>query len=250
MSNSTFDYSNISPVYNSSLSGIQSLQEIDSNSLSYDSDIASSTATNIYVERAAVKVELDFFSGVNSLPNASINKDITSRLPTVTFTSTGDKLVINGWTLTVTNNSYYPIKMITQATWNDWNTANRYQMTTHISSSDLCRSYWAVDPDYINGPTQSLMPGYFSDFTYAKYSDAEGKNAGTLAPQYCLENTFKAINQNQNQTTSVLVTGAYYLASNTDMHVEDIYTLNGMTYNASSLSTELAIILNLLLMVL
>ena len=38
MSNSTFDYSNISPVYNSSLSGIQSLQEIDSNSLSYGED--------------------------------------------------------------------------------------------------------------------------------------------------------------------------------------------------------------------
>ena len=244
MSNSIFDNTGApSSIFRSLAEGVKSLQEIDQSSLSKTEGTAATKATNVYVERASVKVDLDFFSGKTALENATFEKG-TNNLPTLTFKATGNTLAINGWTLTVTNNSYYPVKMIDQTTWNDWRSDKVYQMANHISEAKWFRSYWAIDPDYVDGPiaVEENANGRFKNFTYATYRAAADKEAGSDAPQYCLENTFTAANQNQKQTTAVLITGIYQLDG---QNVQDIYSLSGMIYNATDLAKELATVFEL-----
>ena len=253
MSNSTFDNTTApASVYKSNAGGIQSLQEINPNSISKDATTAAQAATNVYVERAAAKVDLTFFGtdqNVTSGTMTNTNQDTWTKnadgLPTVTFTATGDKMTVNGWTLTVTNKSFYTVKMIDQTTWADWCNNNKYQMADHISEPKWFRSYWAIDPDYKSGPTASTTTtGQYSNFTYATWLQANNKsyhatNTSKLTNVYCAENTFNATNQTQRQTTAVLIAATYTLADPIQGDA-NVYSINGKVANANKIANEIA----------
>ena len=234
MSNSTFDNDGApASVYKTSTPGIQSLQEINPNSIS-NSDNTANVATNIYVERAAVKVDLEFFNNVNSpLTNGDEFVNDANGMPTYTFKATSDVLTLGGWDLTVTNKEFYNVKLIDQDTWTAWKDVDTYQMGAYISAPQWFRSFWAIDPSYVDGPTAATATDVpatgYTNFNYKSYNDAtiKSKNGGKLIPLYCTENTFKAINQNQDQTTSVLIAGTYAVSAKSATDNTDVYTIMG-----------------------
>ena len=243
MSNSTFD-NNGAPasVYKTSTAGIQSLQEINPNSISNSNSTTANVATNIYVERAAVKVDLEFFKGVTgpTLTNGDTFVNDANGMPTYTFNGTSDVLTLGGWDLTVTNKEFYNVKMINQDTWTKWKNTGVYQMGAHISAPQWFRSYWAIDPDYKDGPTAAAT-GY-TNFIYKSYDDAiaKSKKDGNLIPLYCTENTFTAANQMQDQTTSVLIAGTYAVSAKSDTDNADVYTIMGKALSPSNAAKEIA----------
>ena len=237
MSNSTFD--NVaSGVFGAAISGstLQSLQKIDPNSIAYDKITTTTSSTNVYVERASVKVDLSF--GLTGQDGSDTTSG-TPGYPTITFGSTNDQLVINGWRLTVRNNNYYPVKQINQTKWNEWiatPNSTGYHMHDDVNGNTNFRSYWAMDPTYDGTLTTSSYPGQYDQFTYASYNDASA--ATTYSdPQYCLENTFTAANQVQNQTTSVLISGIYSLSGTT---AGDVYMMNNVLYTPDDFRSALA----------
>ena len=247
MSNSTFDNDGApASVYKTSTPGIQSLQEINPNSIS-NSDNTANVATNIYVERAAVKVDLEFFNGASSpLTNGDTFANDTDGMPTYTFKATSDVLTLGGWNLTVTNKEFYNVKLIDQDTWTAWKDVDTYQMGAYISAPQWFRSFWAIDPSYVDGPTAATATDVpatgYTNFNYKSYNDAtiKSKNGGKLIPLYCTENTFKAINQNQDQTTSVLIAGTYAVSAKSNTDNTDVYTIMGKAVSTSNAAKEIA----------
>ena len=143
-------------------------------------------AASIYVERAVAKV---------TVTNSNTG-------------STGSSLTyaITGWTLDVTNTKSYIVRNVNDADWWGYKAANtndyRFVGSAAVAAG-LYRTYWAYDPNYA-----SLVEG---DFTKLEGTTPEsltevGKNA------YCLENTFDVANQNQNQTTRVIVAAKLTMA--------------------------------------
>ena len=231
MSNSTFyntPASGTIPVYViSGENGIQSLQGIDPASISKSSTVAATSATNIYVERAAAKVDLEFFKGLTSpLANSDVfRNDDTSGLPTYTFTATGDQLVVGGWNLTTTSKDFYTVKKIETSDWTTWNTADTYQMTSHLSNPAWFRSYWGKSTNYgVDSPETDA-------YVYSSWNEArnESKEGTGLKAIYCTENTNIAGHQIQSRTTSVLINGVYTVAAKhtSETDVKDVYSVNG-----------------------
>ena len=123
MSNSTFD-NNGAPlsVYrgvNNGSSKLQSLQEIDPNSIANNKTAIVSSTTNVYVERASVKVDIEFKMDKQTeySPESSVSNP--AGIPTITYANK-DVLEVLGWAVTVRNKSFYPVKQIVQDTWNNW----------------------------------------------------------------------------------------------------------------------------------
>ena len=197
MSNSVFDNYNL-PVasfypVNTATSQIQNLQEINPSSVANSKTSVTSTSTNVYVERASVKVDLAFnLAGQNTTTPATVTPG-TNGMPIITYTASGDVLTVTGWVLTVRNKSYYPVKNIIQSNWNSWLDGTKYYMADDINGNANFRSYWAMDPAYITGPTADTNQGFFTEFTYAPYS-AIVCAIGVDTTKYCLENTFTAPN--------------------------------------------------------
>lgn len=142
-------------------------------------------AASIYVERAVAKVSV--VEGENL------------------ETAGGLATEIAGWALDMTNTKTYIVRNVDGANW--WGyastlspTADRYRFVgSNPVATNLYRTYWGIDPNYDgNGYT---LPGEFNN--------AIGGIPTTLnaagAADYCLENTFNVANQNQNQTTRVIV---------------------------------------------
>lgn len=146
---------------------------------------------NIYVERAAAKVELMTDPAIHN------NKFTVSG----SMTYNGDEVVLNKWILDVTNMNMFPIRKFAGTTqFNNTDFSRFYQ--NGISH----RTYWAEDPNYSSGdPTYN---------TYAAFNvidnPANIKNTiGAGNYEYCLENTFSVPNQKQNETTRVLMKATY-----------------------------------------
>ena len=122
-------------------------------------------------------------------------------------------------------------------------TSTGYHMNDDVNGNPNFRSYWAMEPTYDGTLTTSSYPGQYDQFTYASYNDASA--ATTYSdPQYCLENTFTAANQVQNQTTSVLISGIYSLNGTTPG--SDVYMMNNVLYKPDDLRAALAIRLHVL----
>ena len=239
MSNSSFDNTNAASVYKEGTSGLQELQMIDPKLIALSQTAVLSAVTNVYVERASVKVDLAFGLGnQGNNTNSTYPSSVTALPFNITF-STGDVLTITGWTLTVTNNSYYPIKNLmptTGTTWSDWLKTDDYFMGNDINGSSNYRSYWAADPDYATGPTSTTsITGYYDNFTYATLPQADNNIAN---PLYCLENTFTAARQEQNQTTSVLIAGKFAV-SGAAIGDDDVYTMSGSIFSGTQFIEEL-----------
>lgn len=156
------------------------------------SEAESKPATSIYVERAVAKVTVKAEAGKESgkVGTGSISYELS------------------GWTLDITNKQSYIVRNVVnkeEDTYSDapwWgykaDGSNDYRFVgfAEVSNDDLYRTYWAYDPNYgtYNSSAFNMLQG-----TTPTSLTKVGGNA------YCLENTFNVANQNQNQTTRVIV---------------------------------------------
>lgn len=194
-----------------SSAAINTLVEVDPNNI-YPSETAarSGEATEITVERAVAKVTVKSTASSAAVQDTEI---------------TG--FTINGWTLCNTNKKSYFTRNVDCGTSSWWgyqaygSTDYRFIGSNAVYTTDddpavsYYRTYWAKDPNY-----ESYVQ---ADFNVVKGIPASLNNLGTDA--YCLENTFNVANQNQNQTTGVIVKAT--LTVNNAESDKSFFTLNG-----------------------
>lgn len=196
-----------------SSAAINTLVEVDPNNI-YPSETAarSGEATEITVERAVAKVTVKSTAS----PSAVSGTEIT------TFD-------INGWTLCNTNKKSYFTRNVDCGTPSWWgyqahsSSDHRFIGSDAVYTTDddpavsYYRTYWAKDPNY-----DSYKSG---EFNVVKGIPASLNNLGTDA--YCLENTFNVANQNQNQTTGVIVKATLTVKGAESDDNKSFFTLNG-----------------------
>ena len=190
---------------------INTLVEVDQDNI-YPSETAarSGEATEITVERAVAKVTVKSTASSAAVQDTEI---------------TG--FTINGWTLCNTNKKSYFTRNVDCGTSSWWgyqaygSTDYRFIGSDAVYTTDdapavsYYRTYWAKDPNY-----ESYVQ---ADFDVVKGIPTSLNNLGTDA--YCLENTFNVANQNQNQTTGVIVKAT--LTVNRAESDKSFFTLNG-----------------------
>lgn len=196
-----------------SSAAINTLVEVDPNNI-YPSETAarSGEATEITVERAVAKVTVKSTAS----PSAVSGTEIT------TFD-------INGWTLCNTNKKSYFTRNVDCGTSSWWgyqaysSTDYRFIGSNAVYTTDddpavsYYRTYWAKDPNY-----DSHTDG---DLNVVTGIPASLNSLGTDA--YCLENTFNVANQNQNQTTGVIVKATLTVTGAESASDQSFFTLNG-----------------------
>lgn len=196
-----------------SSAAINTLVEVDPNNI-YPSETAarSGEATEITVERAVAKVTV----------KSTASPSVVSGTEITTFD-------INGWTLCNTNKKSYFTRNVDCGTPSWWGyQAHSSSDYRFIGSDDVYttdddpavsyyRTYWAKDPNY-----DSYKSG---EFNVVKGIPASLNNLGTDA--YCLENTFNVANQNQNQTTGVIVKATLTVNGAESDDNKSFFTLNG-----------------------
>lgn len=197
---------------NPSSAAINTLVEVDKDNI-YPSETAarSGEATEITVERAVAKVTVKSTASSGSVQDTEI---------------TG--FTINGWTLCNTNKkSYFTRNVGGTPSWWGYQAYSssdyRFIGSDEVYKTDddpavsYYRTYWAKDPNY-----DSYKP---DDFNAVKGIPASLNNLGTDA--YCLENTFNVANQNQNQTTGVIVKATLTVKGAESDDNKSFFTLNG-----------------------
>lgn len=190
---------------------VVTLTEIDPNNIfTTEEEAKANPAASVYVERAVAKVSV--VAGENLATAGGLATEIA------------------GWALDMTNKETYIVRNVDGANW--WGyastssnlTADRYRFVgSNPVATNLYRTYWGIDPNYDgNGYT---LPGEFNNAIGG--IPATLKAAG--AADYCLENTFNVANQNQNQTTRVIV--AADLTVSGQEEGGDFYVINNLKDN-------------------
>lgn len=155
-------------------------------------------AASVYVERAVAKVTVKGTNG-NLTTNNNIAYDC------------------QGWTFDVTNKKTYLVRNMSDANnWWAYNVSGNYRFVGSAAvGPNLFRTYWGVDPNYSSYISNdfNMMTGTAprDEALTAMYTD-DKPVAG-----YCLENTFNVANQNQDQTTRVIV--AAKLGDGSDFYI-------------------------------
>lgn len=190
---------------------VVTLTEIDPNNIfTTEEEAKANPAASVYVERAVAKVSV--VAGENLATAAGLATEIA------------------GWALDMTNKETYIVRNVDGANW--WRyastlnpTGDRYRFVgSNAVATNLYRTYWGIDPNYDgNGYT---LPGEFNNAIGG--IPATLKDAG--AADYCLENTFNVANQNQNQTTRVIV-AADLTVTGQDADSKDFYVINNLKDN-------------------
>lgn len=197
-------------------------------------DDAEKNKVLVKVERIVSKVQLLAYSGDNTADNENAlielaedpqNQNrwykISDQMAYIiggTGGHAGDIVIIEGWTLDVTNRRSYPFRKVDVT---DWKT-NYPDIWQLIRSNN--RMYFAKDPNY-----DSYIP---ADFNVTTLKNASFRKAGTT--QYCLENTFDINNQKKNQTTRLLIKAKYIPNKNNSADDNGTwYSLNGITAHYS-----------------
>lgn len=203
-------------------------------------DDAENNKVSVKVERIVSKVQLLAYSGENTADNENALKELakdpqyqnqwykTSGKMAYIIGGTGghagDIVIIEGWTLDVTNRRSYPFRKVDVT---DWKT--NYPDIWQLISSNK-RMYFAKDPNY-----DSYIP---ADFNVTTLQNASFGKAGTT-PQYCLENTFDINNQKKNQTTRLLIKAKYIPNKNNSADDNGTwYSLNGITAHYSKANLD------------
>lgn len=198
---------------NPSSAAINTLVEVDKDNI-YPSETAarSGEATEITVERAVAKVTVKSTASSEEVQDTEI---------------TG--FTINGWTLCNTNKKSYFTRNVDCGTPSWWGYqahsssdyrfigSNAVYTTDDDPAVSYYRTYWAKDPNY-----ESYVQ---ADFNVVKGIPASLNNLGTDA--YCLENTFNVANQNQYQTTGVIVKATLTVNGAESDDNKSFFTLNG-----------------------
>lgn len=178
---------------------IFTLAEIDKSKIyNTEGEAMAKPAASIYVERAVAKVTVNA-AGNNAADNGFLKYSLT------------------GWDLDQTNKKSYLVRNVTGVTTPaitvDWwgyksaaSTVDNYRFVGgEVIDSKYYRTYWGIDPNYNKTYT---LPGDATargeEFTILTGGSNEFQKAsGAVA--YCLENTFDVAQQDQNQTTRVIV---------------------------------------------
>lgn len=153
-------------------------------------------ATDIYCERAVAKVTV----------TDETNHQAVSGTQIASYT-------FDGWTLDITSQQSYFVRNVdcTDASWWTYKAdgSSDYRFVgsvglTNTATQTLYRTYWAKDPTYATGWNSSDTVDINNfNTTINKIPTSPLTAMGGNA--YCLENTFNVANQNQNQTTRVVV---------------------------------------------
>ena len=196
--------------------GINTLVDFSKAVYKTEAEAQASPATDIYVERAVGKVTVKSKEGTLAKPAGAGATEVHFKGSTGTIDY---KLV--GWDLDLTNTESYFSRNV-DATWNNLRSNDpsadfRFIGTTPVKTGvELYRTYFAKDPNY--NWTATTFDA--SKFTKLAKKHTINTKFGDDAPQYCLENTFNVDNQNQNQTTRVILKVKIGDGS-------DFYTFNG-----------------------
>lgn len=218
---------------------IKTLADVTSNIYTTKAEAKSKPAAEIYVERAVAKVTVQSESKTNVL---EANKDNDA-------SKISYKLY--NWAVDNTNKKSYIVRQYD----NNWNKlysdkaadANKYRFVwstpVNPNAKDANKRYrtaFAQDPEYATT----------TDST--KYNQMANNASMTLKttfgnehPQYCNENTFKVTDQNQDQTTRVVL-GVQMSEPGKDTYGADLYTINDnkeVVYTKATLTERLKKIL-------
>lgn len=205
--------------------GVVTLTEINpENVFTTEAEAKANPAANIYVERALAKVTVTQGSAYSSGNG--------------TFTSAS----IDGWTLDITNKKSYLVRNMVGANWWSYNAstatspevgaANDYRFVGSVPvSAGLYRTYWGVDPNY-----NSYIANDFNNLNGTTPTSLT--SVGESNAMYCKENTFNVANQNQNQTTRVIVAAQLKFGEGTADETGTFYTFDNnkdVIYNTENI---------------
>lgn len=224
-------------------------------------DLAKKNMTTVSVERIVSKVELlesetsNFVSSIDKLQNETgsgwykLGDENSYKMAYRVeegLHHAGDIIVIEGWTLDVTNKKSFPFRKVDVATWSQGNS------TVWDLISANTRMFFAVDPNY-DGSGYTTESDFNTITTNTSFS--ENLSSASIAstpiltgkryPQYCLENTFNTDNQTKDQTTRLVIKAKYHpnhnTAGNSSEDDNTWYTLNKRTahYNLSDLKAAI-----------
>ena len=165
--------------------------------------VIEASAVDVYLERIAAKV--------------TINKNDQISVDLPTYNNEGVTFELKGMALNGTNKSSYMVKNISDYGFdlNRWSTA--------WNVADLCRSYWATDPNYIEEGSN------LEAYKYLTYNEIASNNELT---EYCLENTSGNETFNIQNATHVLIVGQYTLEG--VRKGSNLYLYNGKLMTAKS----------------
>lgn len=218
--------------------------------------------SSIYVERVVAKVTLTGFT-LETKENDFKNK-YTMNVATDDNNSPfyGDKVTLEGWTLSVTNKTTKAVRDISGNT-NivgivDWvgttyssTGNNRFLGTSEIDNKDLYRIYWGIDNNYASSDYTESNPltscfnvlpktGIWTNENEGKWESA-AETTTESHPLYCLENTMNYNQQNHNQTTTLVIKTKYYAnPTSTEDGAQSffMYGANNQTYTVDGFIKE------------
>lgn len=196
----------------------------------YDSEAEArgGDAAQIYVERVVAKVTLKGFDYDKNAANKYTMEVAENDADNIYH---GDQIILNGWMLNVTNKSTYLVRNVDDFSSTGWladgnnkkaNLVGIQPVDMGADNNPYYRIYWAKDPNYdqnfatasttefnINTVEQgkdNLLTGWNADTFDAVENDNTRTTDHAL---YCLENTMDYDQQNQNQTTGLLLKTTY-----------------------------------------
>lgn len=180
---------------------VQTLSVIDKDRIYATSDEAKANpAADIYCERAVAKVTVKANEGIGTGPVDD------TQIASYTF---------KGWTLDITSRESFLVRNVANAPWWSYesttNGVTDYRFVgsvglTNTATQTLYRTYWGIDPTYDGDDYNTgLQPGQVDENHFKTTIGKVPTLTDMDKDAYCLENTFDVDNQNQNQTTRVIV---------------------------------------------
>ncbi len=196
-----------------------------------ENDALNNDAARIYVERVVAKVTLTGFT--NGEKEGDTYKTYKKNVKgTEGSVYNGDVVELKGWILNVTNKSTALVRNVSGFKSDGWlasatsgatNKINRFAGTSVIpmnspnsgTTTNYYRIYWAEDGNY-TGDEYTVADEFntYSGATVPEDGDwntntADNTTTDTDHALYCLENTMEAINQDKDESTSVLLKTTY-----------------------------------------
>ena len=172
----------------------------------------------IYVERAVAKTTLK----VNAATEAKLTVD--SEVPAYD----GATVTFMGWKLQNTNNKYYPVRKVTDASipdWDDWKTYFNEGTTDGANeinrffgeTANPYRTYWGIDPNYDEVLSGADLGTNFNILNQGGETSIGWNKVGVNSTvdysnefvEYCAENTTKAQAMQDDQLTGVLLKATF-----------------------------------------
>lgn len=221
----------------------------------YDNEEAAQNgeAADIYVERVVAKVTLKGFTydKENKKYTAEVAKDDADS------PFTGDKVQLEGWTLSVTNKTTKAVRDISGLA--DWVGTTyssdgqvRFLSTTKIDNKELYRIHWGIDCNYDNDDTYADAFNILSEtnkgsWTWQTNTNDKDAPNNESNPVYCLENTMDYNQMNQDKTTTLFIKTTYYADPSNPDNAQDffMYGTQEKTYLTDDFLTNVKEVLSL-----